>query len=56
MTTATLKFYPSAPLEKILEIEQRIKKKLKDVNSSNNSVINLKETITYLKDKSRKSG
>ena len=46
--------YPSAPLEKI-DSEQRLEKKLNDVNSFNNSINNLKEMITNFKDKNNKS-
>ena len=53
MTTPTLKFYTSAPVEKYKKIEQRLGKKLNDGNSSNNSVKNIKEMITYLKDENR---
>ena len=38
------KFYPSAPLKNI-DLEQRLGKKLNDVNSFNNSFINIKELI-----------
>ena len=41
---------PSAPLEDI-DLEQRLEKKLKDVISFNNSINNIKEMITYFKDK-----
>ena len=46
--------YPSAPLENI-DLEQRLDKKLNYVNSFNNSINNLKEMITYFKDKNNKS-
>ena len=46
--------YPSAPLENI-DLEERLEKKLNDVNSFNNSINNIKETITYFKDKNNKS-
>ena len=42
--------YPSAPL-KNNDLEKRLEKKLNHVNSFNNSVINIKETITCFKDK-----
>ena len=48
------RLYPSAPLENF-DFEQRLEKKLNDVNSSNNSVNNIKEMIHYLKDKNTKS-
>ena len=46
--------YPSAPLENI-DLEQKLEKKLKDVNSFNNHINNVKEMITYFKDKNNKS-
>ena len=48
------RLYPSAPLENI-DLEQGSEKKLNDVNSFNNSINNIKETITYFKDKNNKS-
>ena len=46
------KLYPSAPFEnKNNDLEQRLEKKLNDVNSLNNSINNIKEMITYFKDK-----
>ena len=53
-TQPTLKLYPSAPLEKG-DLEQRLEKKLKDVNSFNNSINNIKEMITYINFKNNKS-
>ena len=46
--------YPSAPLENI-DLEQRLEKKLNDVNSFNNHNNNIKEMITYFKGKNNKS-
>ena len=46
--------YPSAPLENN-DLEKRLEKKLYDVNSFNNSMSNIKEMITYFKDKNNKS-
>ena len=46
--------YPSARLENI-DLEQRLGKKLNDVNSFNNHVNNIKKLITYFKDKNNKS-
>ena len=46
--------YLSAPLENI-DLEQRLEKKLNDVKSFNNSINNIKELITYFKDKNQKS-
>ena len=54
MEVKTDKLYPSAPLENI-DLEQRLEKKLIDVNSFNNSINNIKEMITYFKDKTYKS-
>ena len=48
------RLYPSAPLENI-ELEQRLEKKLNDVNSFNNQIKNIKEMITYFKHKNNKS-
>ena len=50
------RLYPSAPFEnKNLDLEQRLEKKLNDVNRFNNSINDIKEMITYFKDKSNKS-
>ena len=48
------RLYPTAPLENI-DLEQRLEKKIIDVNSFNNHVNGLKEMITYFKDKNNKS-
>ena len=48
------RLYPSARLE-IFDLEQRLEKKRNDVNSFNNSMNNIKEMITYFKDKNKKS-
>ena len=48
------RLYPSAPLENI-GLEQRLEKKINDVNSFNNHINNIKEMITYFKDKNNKS-
>ena len=48
------RLYPTAPLEN-LDLEQRLEKKLNDVNSFNNHINNIKELITYFKDKNHKS-
>ena len=48
------RLYPSAPLENI-DLEQRLEKKLNDVNSFNNHINNIKEMITYFKDRNNKS-
>ena len=48
------RFYPTAPLEND-GLEQRIEKRLSVVNSFNNSINNIKEMITYFKEKNNKS-
>ena len=48
------RLYPSAPFENI-DLEQRLEKKLNNVNSFNNHINNIKEMITYFKDKNNKS-
>ena len=48
------RLYTSAPLE-IIDSEQRLEKKLIDLNSFNNHINNIKEVITYFKDKNNKS-
>ena len=50
MDQETDRIYPSAPLENI-DLEQRLEKKITDVNSFNNHISNIKEMITYLKQK-----
>ena len=55
MTTPTLKVHLTAPLEKNIDAEQRLEKKLNDVNSFNNHINNIKEMISYFKDKNNKS-
>ena len=47
------RLYPSAPLENI-DLEQRLERKLNDVNSFNNHINILKEMITYFKEKNNK--
>ena len=54
MQQKTDRFYPSAPLENN-DLEQRLQKKVYDVNSFINHINNIKETITYFKDKNHKS-
>ena len=50
------RLYPSLPLEnKNIDLEQRLEKKINDVNSFNNHISNIKEMITYFKDKNNKS-
>ena len=55
MDSKTDKFYPSAPLLENIDLEKRLEKKLNDVNSFNNHINNIKEMITYFKDKNKKS-
>ena len=55
MDQKTDKSYPSAPLLEKIDLEKRLEKKINDVNSFNNHVNNLKEMITYFKDKNHKS-
>ena len=55
MVQKTDKLYPEAPLEKNTDLEQRLEKKLNDVNSFSNSIDNIKAMITYFKDKNSKS-
>ena len=49
------KLYPSAPLLENIDLEKRLEKKIKDVNSFNNHINNIKEMITYFKDKNNNS-
>ena len=49
------KLYPSAPLLENIDLEKRLEKKISDVNSFNNHINNIKEIITYFKDKTNKS-
>ena len=46
---------PTAPLLENIDLEKRLEKKIKDVNSFNNHVNNIKEMITNFKDKNHKS-
>ena len=56
MEQKTTKLYPSAHLLSSDQVlEQRLEKKLVDVNSFNNSINNNEEMITYFKDKNHKS-
>ena len=48
------RLYPSAPFENI-DLEEKLEKKVNDINSFNNSVNNIKEMITYFEDKNNKS-
>ena len=49
------RLYPTAPLLENIDLEKRLEKKINDVNSFNNHVIDIKEMITYFKDKNHKS-
>ena len=49
------RLYPTAPLLENIDLEKRLEKKLNDVNSFNNHVNNIKEMITFFKDKNHKS-
>ena len=49
------KLYPSAPLLENIDLEKRLERKINDINSFNNHVNNIKEMITYFKDKNHKS-
>ena len=56
MEAKTDRLYPSAPFEtKNIELEQRLEKKVINVNSFNNHINNIKEMITYFKVKDTKS-
>ena len=55
MEAKTDRLYPSAPLEKDIDLEKRLEKKINDVNSFNKHINNIKEMITYFKDKNHKS-
>ena len=54
METKTDRLYPSAPLENI-DLEQKLEKKINNINSFNNHIYNIKEMINYFKDKNNKS-
>ena len=49
------RLYPSAPLLENIDLEKRLEKRINDVNSFNNHISNIKEMITYFKDKNNKS-
>ena len=48
------RLYPSAPLIENIDLEKQLETKTNDVNSFNNHVNNIKEMITYFKDKNHK--
>ena len=54
MEAKTDRLYPSAQLENI-DPEQRLEKKINDVNTFHNHINNIKEMIQYFKDKNHKS-
>ena len=49
------RLYPTAPLLENIDLEKRLQKKINDVNKFNNLINNIKEMITYFKDKNNKS-
>ena len=51
MEQKTDRLYPSAPLLENIVLEKRLEEKIIDVNSFNNHINNIKEMITYFKDK-----
>ena len=55
MESKTDQLYPTASLLENIDLEKRLEKKINDVNSFNNHVNNIKEKITYFKDKTNKS-
>ena len=56
MDQKTDRLYPSAPFEnKNSDLKRRLEEKINDVNSFNNHIHNIKEMITYFKDKNNKS-
>ena len=54
MEQKTDRLYPSAPLENI-DLEQRLEKRMKDVNNFNNHINDIKETIFYFKAKNNET-
>ena len=55
MEQKTDRLYPSAPIIENIDLEKRLENKINDVHSFNNNVNNIKEMITFFKDKNRKS-
>ena len=51
MDQKTDKLYPSAPILENIDVEKRLEKKINDVNSFSNHINNIKEMVTYFKDK-----
>ena len=54
MEQKTDRLYTSAPLDNI-DLEQRLQRNIDGLNSFNNSINNLREMSTYLKDRNNKS-
>ena len=54
MDQRTVRLYSSAPLKKD-DLEQKLEKKLFDVNSFNYQIKKIKKMITYFKNKNHKS-
>ena len=54
MDQKTDRLCPSAPFENI-DLEQRLERKLNNASSFNNHINNIKEMITYFKDRNNKS-
>ena len=55
MEQKTDRLYPSAPLLENVDLQKRLEKRINDVNSFNNHIKNIKEKISYFKDKNNKS-
>ena len=55
MDQKTDRLYPSEPLEKNIDFEQRLGKKLNDVTSFNNHINNIKKNQPFFKNKNIKS-
>ena len=49
------KLYPSAQLLENIDLEKRLEERINDVTSFKNHINNIKEMITYFKDKNNKS-
>ena len=49
------KLYPTAPSLENSDLEKQLEKKIDDVNSFDNHISNIKEMITYFKDKTHKT-
>ena len=54
MEQKTQRFYPFAPLENI-DLEQKLERKVNDVNGFNISIDDIKGLITFFKDKNHTS-